>query len=241
MAKEFSCWADTYEEAVGDLSRETWTLGILKEVLKRPAARPRILDVGGGTGIGARLLRSHIPCTISAIDQSPEMLSRSQKEFDEIHQQDFSLFDFRDSPFDLIVSGFDSLNYLSKQPLQSFFQSVARSLTPQGQLIFDYSSPHLLWEEWASKEYSQTLKHGVLRWKHRLLEETKGSEITLEYSSFDKTLIWSEHHIQFTHDTFEMHQLAHAAGLEILRVRNLKDEHYSPNRNTHVYCLALKN
>ena len=234
---EFAHWARTYEEAVGELSARTWQAGILKEVSRLGKNKGHVLDVGAGSGIGGRLLKDLAPFHITALDRSVEMLALAEGVYDEKINREFSSFDIPDSQFDFVVSGFDSLNYLREPQLKSFFDSVGKVLAPDGYLIFDYSSPKLLWEDWFDKKYEQQLSNAILQWGHRLNPETKGSEITLTLLDKERRKLWQEDHVQYTYDCYQMHRFTQNSGLTIERIRNLETETFSPAQNTHVYVI----
>lgn len=238
LSMEFAHWAATYEEAVGELSQQTWQAGILKEVSRLGKNKGRVLDVGAGTGIGGRLLKKLAPFHITALDRSAEMLALANGVYDQTINRGFSSFEIPGSQFEFIVSGFDSLNYLPEPQLKSFFDSVRKALAPQGYLIFDYSSPKLLWEDWLDKKYEQQLSNAILKWGHRLNPENRGSEITLTLLDKDRRKLWQEEHVQYTYDCYQMHRLTQNSGLTIERIRNLESETFSPAQKTHVYVIT---
>lgn len=235
---EFAHWYSTYEEAVGELSQRTWQAGILKEIRRLAIKKGRVLDVGAGSGIGGRLLKEIAPFRITGLDRSAEMLALADGVYDETIKDDFSSFEITGADFDLIVSGFDSLNYLPEPRLKSFFASVRKALAPDGHLIFDYSSPKLLWEDWSDKHYDQQLSQSILKWDHRLNPDNKGSEITLTLLDKEHRKLWQEDHVQYTYDCYQMHQLTQNSGLTIERIRNLESETFSPAQKTHVYVIT---
>ena len=67
----------------------------------------------------------------------------------------------------------------------------------------------------------------------------EGCDLILSWLDTTGKEIWKEHHVQYTHDCFQMHSLATEAGLKTVRVRNLQDEFFSPSKNTHVYIFEV--
>ncbi|MEN9846796.1 MAG: hypothetical protein RIS36_1943 [Pseudomonadota bacterium] len=235
---EFSQWADVYEEAVGEMARLTWASGIVPEIIRQQRLTGSILDVGCGTGVGGRMLKAIAPFRVVGLDRCAEMMARSGGVYDRTVEADFSCFDISDERFDFIVSGFDSLNYLSTQQLGSFFKSAHRALKDDGKIIFDYSSPQLLYERWRDMSDRQTLSQGILDWTMRSKSPSDGCEIVLSWKDFDGKEKWRERHVQFTHDCYQMHTLAKHAGLVVERVRNWNGQEFSPSVSTHVYVLG---
>jgi ubiquinone/menaquinone biosynthesis C-methylase UbiE len=238
MNREFSQWAQVYEEAVGEMARLTWASGIVAELVRMQRLNGSILDVGCGTGVGGRILKAIAPFRVVGLDRCAEMMERSNGIYDRIVQGDFSCFEIEDERFDFIVSGFDSLNYLSTDRLGSFFQSAQRVLKDGGRIIFDYSSPQLLYERWRDTTDRQRLSQGILDWTMRCPSPQDGCEIMLSWKDFAEHEVWREHHVQFTHDCYQIHALAQKVGLVVERIRNWNGEHFSPSVGTHVYVIG---
>jgi SAM-dependent methyltransferase len=238
MDKEFSKWADVYEEAVGEMARLTWASGIIPEIVRSQRLKGSILDLGCGTGVGGRMLKAIAPFRVVGLDRCSEMLARSSGVYDRIIQGDFGAFEIQDESFDFIVSGFDSLNYLSTEQLSSFFKCAQTVLRDEGKIIFDYSAPQLLYEKWRDTSDRQMLSQGILDWTMRCPSPTDGCEITLSWKNFAENEIWKERHVQFTHDCYQIHALAQQAGLVIDRVRNWNTDQFSPSVGTHVYVIG---
>lgn len=235
---EFSQWADVYEEAVGEMARLTWASGIVPEIIRHQRLTGSILDVGCGTGVGGRMLKAIAPFRVVGIDRCPQMIERSSGIYDRIVEADFSSFEIEDERFDLVVSGFDSLNYLSTERLGSFLKSAHTVLKDNGKIIFDYSAPQLLYERWKDMSDRQSLSQGILDWAMRSISPSDGCEITLSWKDLSGKEVWIERHVQFTHDCYQMHTLAKQAGLVIERVRNWNSQEFSPSFPTHVYVMG---
>jgi SAM-dependent methyltransferase len=240
MTKEFSKWADIYEEAVGEMARLTWAAGIIPEIIRSGNLKGSILDVGCGTGIGCKVLKAIAPFRVVGLDRCPEMVQLSHNIYDRIIEADFASFEIDDERFDFVVSGFDSLNYLSTDRLGKFFSSAHKVLKPEGKIVFDYSAPQLLHEQWRDKSDRQVLSKGILDWKMKFISPLDGCEIVLTWKDLAEKEQWSERHVQYTHDCYQMHVLAQQAGLVIEHVRNWNSEQFSPSVATHVYVLGKR-
>ncbi len=230
-------WETSYEDSVSKECKITWKNGVLKELKALDIKRGHIVDAGAGTGTGARYLRELGDFHITSIDRSEQMLRHAKEVSDEVILADLTTLPTLSHPVDLIVSGFDSLNYLSKRGLGNFMSWCAKTLCKKGKLIFDYSSPKLLREDWKHKEYFQKRPEGALKWKHVYIEALGICETTI--TQFDKNgvQIWSEEHQQFSFDTYEMYQITSYAKLKIIKCRSLTKDHFSPESKTHVYVI----
>lgn len=235
---EFSQWADIYEEAVGEMARLTWAAGIVPEIIRSGLLKGSILDVGCGTGVGGRMLKAIAPFRVVGVDRCPEMFQRSQGIYDRTIEADFGSFEIEDETFDFVVSGFDSLNYLTTERLGKFLESAHRVLKPDGKIIFDYSAPRLLHEQWRDKSDRQFLSKGILDWTMKFLSSLDGCEIVLSWKDLAEKEQWTERHVQYSHDCYQMHVLAQQAGLVVERVRNWNSEQFSPSVVTHLYVLV---
>ena len=99
---------------------------------------PKVLELGSGNCHLARFLSAYYPKLI-ATDVSHAMLSKNSKTHLIKVCSDMTLIPFK-TKFDLIVSAFDSVNYLiSKKKLLALFDEIYRTLSDNGIFTFDVS------------------------------------------------------------------------------------------------------
>jgi SAM-dependent methyltransferase len=230
-------WAQMYNESVEDLAMKTWLSGIAAELTAIGRHEGAVLDLGAGTGIGSRVLKSFGHFNVTSLDRSEKMLEQAKLLTDSTVLADITSFDLLPRTFDLIVSGFDTLNYLSFDALVQCFRLANMHLRGDGLMIFDYSSPRLLREEWADLSYEQELTAGRLAWAHRFDRESGFSRTSITLLN-NEGVVWQEAHIQYAFDTYDMHRAAALAGLNIERIRNLANQTFSPKEKTHLYVLT---
>lgn len=233
----YKCWASDYETVVGKLSQETWQYGIIEEIKSIEIVKGKVLDAGAGTGIGAKSLKELGNFHVASLDQSPEMLELAKKNSDEIIVADLNQFSLEKSKFDVIVSGFNALNYLNRVSLANFFQNASNCLKPSGYIIFDYSSLRLFQEYWENLSYETAVSQGTLLWNHQYNYVNQCSNTHITLIDDNKTEIWSEAHIQYSFDVFEIYQLAKQANLTVSRVRDIKKKYFSPSSYTYLYVI----
>jgi predicted TPR repeat methyltransferase len=234
---EYTEWPASYNESVGELALSTWQRGIAHEVARLELRPEAVLDVGAGTGVGAVALRPLGTFHLVGLDRSAEMLAHL-KDYDEVIVHDAATVDLGSRRFQLVVSGFDTVNYFDRESLAALFSLCAKHLDPSGLLIFDYSSPKLLREDWRNDSSEQELEHGSLRWTHHYDDAAERSHTSIQMLQ-NGTVIWSEDHYQYALDTYEMNCIARSSGLRVSRVRNLASDEFSPDANTHLYVLRL--
>ncbi|OBR66268.1 methyltransferase [Paenibacillus oryzae] len=116
------CFDEFYGAAVG------WT-----EIKKE---KPRILDLGAGTGLLSAMLLEKFPyASMTLIDFSEEMLQKAKSRFQDDSRvtyiaADYTNYDFAE-PFDAVVSAL-SIHHLSHQQKQALFAKIRGWLTPGG-------------------------------------------------------------------------------------------------------------
>ena len=142
-------FAQVYDRIMDDVPYEKWA-DFIEATLERLGDKPqRVLDLACGTG-NTTLPFAQRGYEMVGIDLSPEMLDVArQKAAAEGYDIDFSLQDMRNfevqSPVDLVICLYDSLNYiLSERGLSSVFRSVNRALGPGGLFMFDINSTYKL-------------------------------------------------------------------------------------------------
>jgi ubiquinone/menaquinone biosynthesis C-methylase UbiE len=230
--------AAEYDELLGALAEDTWTQGVLADLVGVGVPRgATVLDLAAGTGIGGRLLHEVVPTAFAlGLDNSRAMLRQTGNWYQRTVEADLCQIPLPDQSIDLAVSGFDSLNYLDGVQLGQCLAEAARVLRPAARLIFDYSSPFLLVEQWRHHDHAERLPDGSLHWRHHY-DSSAGRCVTTLTRFHAGEVRWSETHVQYALDAFQLHQLAATAGLHVERVRDLHRTEFSPACRTHVWNL----
>jgi SAM-dependent methyltransferase len=231
--------AAEYDGLLGDLAEATWRAGILAE-LPRLQDRPGglVVDLGAGTGIGGRLIGgSGWRYARVGVDCSAGMLRNAAGCYEAAIVADITAVPVAGSRAGLVVSGFDTLNYLSPARLQLCLGRVAWCLEPGGCLVFDYSSPALLRGRWRDWQHDQQLPDGVLRWRSRYDDTADRSVTVIERLGAASDVAWRETHVQYAVGARQMREAAAAAGLRVERARDLDRPGFSAKAATHVWVL----
>ncbi len=143
--KAYTFFAQYYDEIMSTVPYAEW-VDYLETLLKKIDYHPKtVLDLGCGTGNVAFLLAKR-GYEVHGIDGSLDMvevaMEKASAENGEIsfNQDDFRKFRIKE-PVDLVISLFDSLNYLlTEDDLNKAFQQVYDALTPHGYFIFDLNT-----------------------------------------------------------------------------------------------------
>ena len=143
---EFDCIADHYDFLMRAVPYRRW-VDYVEAILERRLHRPgRVLDLCCGTGkVGAEMLRRGYD--VFGADLSEPMVRRCATQLPPLPAtvQDAAQLGLRPASFDLVVSLYDSLNYILQPPrLASCFDGVFSSLAPGGLFIFDLNTPRAL-------------------------------------------------------------------------------------------------
>ncbi|WP_069885203.1 class I SAM-dependent methyltransferase [Streptomyces luteocolor] len=237
MPIAYAHWAGTYELFEGETARETWRLGIAAELAKLVEGPARVLDLGAGTGVGARVLGELLPqLDVTSLDRSAEMLDRGEVPKDRQVVADMAGFRAGEG-YDFVVSGFDALNYLPPSDLASCLSCAADALRPGGHMVFDYSSRKVLKSDWGALEYENEKDGHTLHRRHHWESAFDRSRTVLTLRRGAETL-WHETHLQYVMDPFTLEETARGHGLRTVSVRDIDGDAYSPAHTTHVYVLC---
>ena len=163
VARAFDRASGSYDAAAALQERvRNELLGRLDELKVEPRA---ILDLGAGTGHGARALKRRFPgASVVAVDIAPGMLERARQQsrwlrrFERVRADAYAL-PFRDGAFDLV---FSSLMLQWCDNLDAVFGEIARVLAPGGLLLFSTFGPGTLAElreAWATSDGSNHVNH----------------------------------------------------------------------------------
>ena len=163
VERAFDRAAGSYDAAAALQERvRNELIGRLDELQIAPRS---ILDLGAGTGHGARALKRRFPkAQVIAVDIAPGMLERARQQsrwlrrFERVRADAYAL-PFRDGAFDLV---FSSLMLQWCDDLDAVFGEIARVLAPGGLLLFTTFGPGTLSElreAWAAGDGGNHVNH----------------------------------------------------------------------------------
>jgi len=144
---EYTKLADIYDTVMEDVNYELWADFIDAIILKHHPNPKTILELACGTG-SLSLFLDELECyDITATDKSPKMIEKAHQKNEAMRcNVEFEVMDFLDididRTFDIIVSIFDSINYLqTSDEVLRFLKGIKKVLKPESLLIFDFTTP----------------------------------------------------------------------------------------------------
>jgi len=144
---EYSKLALIYDTLMDDVDYESWA-DFLDEIIQthRPQSTS-ILELACGTGSIALSLDELMCYEITATDLSPQMIDIARRKADEQRAGvRFEVMDFLDikfdRAFDIVLSTFDSINYLHEpRDILRLLEEVKKVLKPDSLFMFDFTTP----------------------------------------------------------------------------------------------------
>src|SRR5579875_2033589 len=142
--------APLYDTLMHEVPYEEWARYLERLLQERQAQPKRALDLACGTGNVAEHLHA-MGMEVVGVDVSPAMIEEARRKAAErqlpirYYVQDAAALELPEVPFDLCVSLFDSLNYITEpERLAKAFQRVAAHLVGGGLFIFDLNTEYAL-------------------------------------------------------------------------------------------------
>jgi len=230
----YTRFALIYDRVMQGVDYEMWA-SYVEELLRAHGLEARtVVDLCCGTG-GSTLPFARRGYRVIGVDRSPHMLEVARKKAAALGldipflEQDATALDLDQvarggevpvapEGFDLIISLFDSLNYvLSPDDLEEVFRRVARALRPGGAFIFDMNSP----EKLAAMNNTVSLLEGdgyVLFWRNRFLLPERIWQVTLDgfLRQGEGWERFREVHEEKAHSLSEVQERLCATGLQVL-------------------------
>ena len=137
-SKNYTDVSNIYEHIMRKVRYDYWADYIYAISGDYVGNKPKVLELASGNCKLARFLSAYYPKLIAS-DVSPLMLNKNTRNGLQKVCCDMMMIPFK-SKFDLIVSAFDSLNYLlTKKMLSTLFKETYRTLTVNGIFTFDVS------------------------------------------------------------------------------------------------------
>lgn len=224
----FEAIAPYYDLLMRDIPYRRW-LGYILRLYRHYRGRSlcpgaRVLDLACGTGTVSLLLAAR-GLEVTGIDASAAMIQQAQAKRRgtsgrlEFHTQDASTFDIEGPAYDLVISLFDSLNYLTTPvDLQRTLERVSHTLKAEGLFIFDINTEHALRTKMfdqADLRESEPIRY---RWVSDYEPEERLCTVHMDFwvSSDGASRWFKETHIQRAYDDEEIQDLMKRAELTVL-------------------------
>ncbi len=144
---EYSKLADIYDTVMENVNYDLWADFIDALILQHHPNPQTVLELACGTG-SLSLSLDELECyDIVGTDKSIQMIKQARKKNQSMHcSVDFKVMDFLDinlkTNFDIVVSVFDSINYLhTPEEILRFLSEVKKVMNSDSLLIFDFTTP----------------------------------------------------------------------------------------------------
>lgn len=254
-ARQYGDVAAIYDALMVGVPHGAWLSRIEKEARKRGLSPRSALDCACGTGLVTHLLWERGYKPLVGFDLSPQMIAIARTKAQawkttpvrpapRFEVQNAATLDLRGETFDLIVSLFDSLNYiLESSDLQAAFHRLYAHLAPGGMIAFDMNAPLAL----ETDLFTQSNHFGPVRhdWAAHYDPDTKLCRVDMDFEIDDfetgEVRYFTETHIQRAHDPDDVTQYLKNAGfVRIESFGNYGERAPSP-KSDRILWVAEKN
>ena len=227
VARQYGDVAAVYDTLMAGVPHGQWLSRIEAAARERGRSPRSALDVACGTGLVSELLHRRGYAPVCGIDFSEAMtvIARTKalaKDYP-IHyiQQDAAALDLSGQTFDLVVSMFDSLNYITDSAaLQTAFQRIFLHTAPGGVFAFDLNALYAL----AHGFFDQTGTLGPIHhvWKSYWDRESRLCRVEMDFwvrdSGTGEMRHFTETHIQRAYTVPEITDWLAAVGFRNIEV-----------------------
>lgn len=241
---QFNEIAYYYDDLMAGVPYELW-VRYIEDILRRLEYHPRtVLDVACGTGNVSEVLASR-GYQVVGVDISEQMIevARSKASNVEYHAQDVAELKLG-RRFDLAVSLFDSLNYVTDiEQLRRGIRRVAEHLVQGGLFIFDVNTIYALSHHFFDQANLASEREPRYVWRSEYDHATRicTVDMTFEVTGNDgETRQFKEVHIQRGHTLEELTQWLIEAGFEVVETFHAYRFRRPSRRSDRVFFVARK-
>jgi ubiquinone/menaquinone biosynthesis C-methylase UbiE len=213
----YTVLADIYDFVMNHVNYKQWAKHIYKICEKHNVENPQVLDISCGTGkFCLHLSRKDI--SVAGMDNSPQMVKRAKERFvGPVWCGDMRRF-FLKSSFNVIVSLYDSMNYLmTEKDWDACLASVSNALQPAGIFVFDISTLYNskdVFQDYVCKEKNDMASYTRKSYFDDVLFiQTNEFKIRLRNR---KNVIFYEKHIQKIRELATIDRIVKNNGFEII-------------------------
>ncbi len=221
-ALQFTNVAALYDLLMTGVPYDDWVTYIEELLESRNAAPKRVLDLACGTG-NVSVLLAEKGYEVTGVDIAADMIEAArQKPVQpgwrmEFFNQDAAEMDLGDRRFDLCISLFDSLNYITDpQRLQMAFHRIAHHLEEGALLIFDVNSEYALKNRFFDQDNRDYPEERLMYdWKSVYDEKTRICRVYMAFwyrEDDGTTREFKEVHVQFAYKAPELVAMLETAG-----------------------------
>lgn len=219
--------APLYDHLMNTVPYRDW-VAYLKQLLSRSHARPRtVLDLACGTGTVSQLLACE-GMKVTGVDISEGMIKEARRKSElegrivDYHVQDAGELDLPGLRFDLCISLFDSLNYITDpEHLRSAIYRVYSHLNRKGLFIFDLNTEYALKNRFFDQDNLNSDDELKYDWASEYDTKTRICAVKMKFwhrreDGTEKEFV--ETHWQYAYSTEEITTMLADAGFENIEI-----------------------
>jgi SAM-dependent methyltransferase len=243
-SKSFEAIGPYYDALMSTVPYRDW-VDYLERILRSLNAHPQtILDLACGTGkVGAEIACRGYP-RVFGVDLSEGMARVATEEARLwVAVQDARALGLRRGTFDLVVSLYDSLNYvLEPEGLLACFQGVRECLQPGGLFIFDLNTIRALALDLFTQDNLRSSAPLTYSWRSKWDPKARLCTVRMwfRWSDGDDVREFVEVHRQRGYTDDEVQSLLTQAGFTILAVYDAYSFEPLQDRSTRVFYVARR-
>ncbi|MCD6359930.1 MAG: class I SAM-dependent methyltransferase [Armatimonadetes bacterium] len=240
----FSEVANYYDLLMANVPYKQW-VDYLERILSRWYANPHdVLDLCCGTGaVGWELARrGH---NVVGADLSERMVRGCRRRSPPLPAavMNAERLAWRSESFDMVVSLYDSLNYIIEPDgLRAAFEEVRRVLRPGGVFIFDMNTAHALRIGLFTQNNRNTGEPLQYDWRSTWDEKRQLCRVDMDYTwhGDNGPVRFHETHYERAYDIDEVRGMLRGAGLKSLAVYDAYSFHDPHRLSERLYYLACR-
>ncbi len=240
----FSDVAPFYDELMAAVPYRSW-VDYVESILKRVGHEPRdVLDLCCGTGqVGAEMARRGY--SVVGVDLSEGMVRRCERRDPPLPAavMDATNLALKADSFDLVVSLYDSLNYIVEpEGLQRCFQGVWHALRPGGLMIFDLNTERALRIGLFTQDNVSTTEPLMYQWKSNWDGERQLCRVDMKFKwrGPGEKCEFHETHYERAYEEEDVREWLARAGMETLHVFDAYTFRSPGSFANRVYYVARK-
>ena len=243
---QFTEIARFYDDLMRNVPYHLW-VEYVEEILERLHRHPKtVLDAACGTGVVSEML-AELGYEVTGVDISPAMVEVAQGKAGrsggvQYLVQDLASLDIG-RRFDLIISLFDSLNYIiDPNRLRQAIYRIAAHLEPGGVFIFDVNTEYALSHGFFNQTNLGSSQYPKYVWSSSYDKSTRLCTVTMVFEALDngERRQFTEIHYQRGYSVEELHEILDKAELAVVDV--FQAYSFSPprRRSDRLFFVARK-
>jgi ubiquinone/menaquinone biosynthesis C-methylase UbiE len=241
---QFKQIAAYYDDLMAGVPYNLW-VRYIEDILARIAFRPKsVLDVACGTGNVSEIFANK-GYEVFGADIAPDMIdvARSKQSGVKYFVQDMADLDLNGRRFDLVISLFDSLNYIiDPENLARAVKRVGEHLVEGGVFIFDVNTEYALAHHFFDQADIASSHYPHYIWNSAYDHATRICTVNMTFEVMEngEKFQFKEMHIQRAHSLEELSTMLTDAGFDVVDIFHAYKFRRPTRRSDRVFYVARK-